>query len=101
MLVTDTQERGQANRNVVRELRRKRERKAERRQKGKLIVGVDIPSPDEIRALLPDLKGRWRPLLLTAIFCGLRGSELRGPRWQDIDLAKGDLHVRAACRSLQ
>jgi len=33
-------------------------------------------------------------LLLTAIFTGLRASELRGLRWADVDLAKGELHVR-------
>jgi integrase len=79
---------------VVRELRRSKERKAERRAKGKLKVGVDIPTPDEIRMLLPCLNGRWRPILLTTIFCGLRASELRGLRWQDVDLVKGELHVR-------
>jgi len=85
MIVADAMERGHVSRNVVRELRRGKERKADRRAKGKLKIGVDIPTPDEIRALLPCLQGRWRPLLLTAIFCGLRGSELRGLRWQDID----------------
>jgi integrase len=38
--------------------------------------------------------GRWRPLLLTAIFTGLRASELRGLRWADVDLDKRALHVR-------
>ena len=38
--------------------------------------------------------GRWRPLLLTAIFTGLRASELRGLRWADVDLDKRELHVR-------
>jgi len=78
-LIADAQERGLVSRNVVRELRsgRKRggERRADRRQKGKLWVGVDIPSPEEIGAFLPALRGRWRPLLLTAVFsspaCGL------------------------------
>ena len=37
---------------------------------------------------------RWRPLLLTAIFTGLRASEFRGLRWDDIDLKRGELHVR-------
>lgn len=94
MLLADSQERGFVNRNVARELRRGRERKAERRQKGKIKVGVDIPTPDEIRAIIGALKGRWRPLLLAAIFCGLRGSELRGLRWVDIDLGKAEIHVR-------
>jgi integrase len=38
--------------------------------------------------------GRFRALLLTAIFTGLRASELRGLRWQDVDLKRGELHVR-------
>ena len=50
--------------------------------------------PEEIRAIVTALRGRWRPLLLTAIFCGLRASELRGLRWTDVNLKKGELHVR-------
>jgi len=97
-LIADAQERGHVGTNVVRSLRanrkRGKERKAERRAKGKLKVGVDIPTPEEIDALLRAATGRWRPLLLTAIRCGLRASELRGLRWQDIDFKKGELHVR-------
>jgi integrase len=33
-------------------------------------------------------------LLLTAIFIGLRASELRALSWRDIDLKRGELHVR-------
>ena len=35
-----------------------------------------------------------RPFLITAIFTGLRSSELRGLRWVDVDLKNGELHVR-------
>src|SRR5262249_44427853 len=80
--------------NVVRNLRHSRGKAAERRQRSKLKVGVDIPSPDEIRALIAHLNDRRRPLLLTAIFTGLRTSELFGLRWHDIDLKRGLLHVR-------
>ena len=97
-LLSDAQERGLVSRNVVRDLRRTRargvERKAERRQKGKLKVGVDIPTREEIKAIVEAAKGRWRPILLTAIFTGLRASELRGLRWADVDLDKRELHVR-------
>ena len=96
LLISDAQERGLVARNVVRDLRRSRhrgaERRAERRQRGKLKVGGD--SRQEIRAIVERLKGRWRPLLLTAIFTGLRGSELRGLRWVHLDFDKGELHVR-------
>ncbi len=97
-LLSDALERGLVARNVVRELRRSRQRgsenRLERRQRGKLRVGVDIPATDEIRAIVNASKGRWRPLLLTAIFTGLRASELRGLRWSDVDLDKRELHVR-------
>src|SRR5262245_20619880 len=69
-------------------------RSFEERRGKKPYVGVDIPTPDEIRVIIAAAKGRWRPVLLTAIFAGLRASELRGLRWQDIDLKKGELHVR-------
>jgi integrase len=102
-ILSDAQERGLVARNVVRELRSRRRRgkesRAERRQKGKLKVGVDIPLPDEIKAIIDAVDGKWRPFFLTAIFTGLRASELRGLRWADVDLKKRELHVtqRADC----
>jgi integrase len=97
-LLAEAQERGLVARNVVRELRSRRkrgkDRRAERREKGKLKVGVHIPTPTEIRAIAGKLEGRWRPLLLAAIFTGLRSSELRGLRWDDVDFKKAELHVR-------
>ncbi|MCP1765161.1 tyrosine-type recombinase/integrase [Bradyrhizobium japonicum] len=98
-VLADAQERGLVGQNVVRNLRARRKRgkevRADRRQKGKLKIGVHIPAPDEIRALVHALEdGRWRPLFLTAIFSGLRASELRGLRWPDVDLKAGELHVR-------
>jgi integrase len=35
-----------------------------------------------------------RAILTTAVFTGLRASELRGLHWADVDLKKGELHVR-------
>jgi integrase len=94
-LLSDAQERGLVSRNVVRELRRNRKRGAsEKREKGKLVVGEQIPSPDEIRAIVQAAIGRWRPFLLTAVFTGLRASELRGLRWEDVDVDKRELYVR-------
>jgi integrase len=100
-ILADAQERGLVAQNVVRGLRTRRIRgkeiRAERRRNGKLKVGVDIPTPDEIRAIIRQLDkdgSRWRPLLLTATFTGLRASELRGLRWDDVDLKRGEIHVR-------
>jgi integrase len=97
-LLADAQERGLVVRNAVRDMRGRRrrgkERQSERRQKGKLKVGVDLPLPAEIRVIVENVRGRWRPLILTAIFAGLRASELRGLRWSDIDFEKRLIHVR-------
>ena len=97
-IFADAQERGLVAQNVVRGLRSRRrrgkDRRADRRQKGKLKIGVDIPTPDEVRAIIAHLEGRGGPMLLTAIFTGLRASELRGLRWADVDLKRGELHVR-------
>jgi integrase len=64
------------------------------REKPRLAVGVDIPTVDEIRRIIAAAKGHWRPLLLTAIFTGLRASELRGLPWDAVDLKRGEIHVR-------
>jgi integrase len=92
-IVANAQERGLVAQNVVRSLRR-RPNGATKRQRGRLRTGIDIPSPDEIAALIAYLNGTMRPLLLTAILTGLRASELRGLRWADIDLRRRTLHVR-------
>ena len=54
---------------------------------------VEILTPDEVRRLIELVAPRWRPFLLTAIFTGLRASELRGLRWADVDLAAARLTV--------
>ena len=63
---------------------------------GKLKIGDRHPDArrDARHRRTRHLDGRWRPLLLTAIFTGLRASELRGLRWSDVDLKRGELHVR-------
>jgi integrase len=94
-ILAEAQERGKVAQNVVRSLkqgRRGKDRQAERRAKGKLRVGVDIPSPAEIDAIL-GAAGQWRPFFLVAARCGLRASELRALRWEDIDLKRGTMHV--------
>lgn len=97
-LLADAQELGLVTRNAVREKSRSRQRgkdrRHERRQKGRLKVGMDIPTREEVKAIVGALEGRWRPLLLTAIFAGLRASELRGLRWQDVDLDKREVRVQ-------
>jgi integrase len=92
-ILSDAQERGLVAQNAAYRLRAKRQQDSGR-QKRRLQIGVDIPTPAEIRAVITKLDGRWRPMLLTAIFTGLRASELRGLRWSDVDLQQAELHVR-------
>jgi integrase len=60
------------------------------------VVGVDVPSPDEVRRLLAAAADNcYRPILIVATFTGLRASELRGLAWANVDLERGKIHVRA------
>lgn len=94
-LLADAQERGLTPRNAVRDMRGKRRKgTAEKRQKGKLKIGKDIPTKDEIKAFVNALEGKWRPMLLTAVFTGMRASELRGLSWLDVDIERHLIHVR-------
>ena len=52
-----------------------------------------IPTKPELQAIVASAAGRWRPLILVAIFCGLRGSELRGLRWANIDFEGRQINV--------
>ena len=97
-ILADAHERGLVAQNVVRDLRNRRrkakDRQLDRRQKGRLKVGTDIPTPAEIRDIIANVKGHWRPIIITAIFTGLRASELRGLTWPNVDLTKNEIHVR-------
>jgi integrase len=61
---------------------------------GPLRAGVDFPSKAELKALIDHAPERWRPLIVTAIFTGMRISELRGLSWRDVDLGRSVIHVR-------
>lgn len=52
-----------------------------------------IPTKGELQAIIAGAGGRWRPVILVAIFCGLRASELRGLRWSDVDFEARQLSV--------
>src|SRR5258707_515646 len=92
-ILSDAHGSGLVAQNVAGSLNNRKKKKTKAEQRRKLRTGIDIPTPDEIRVIVSTLQGRWRPLLLTAIFTGLRASELRGLRWSDVDLAKAELHV--------
>ncbi|MBD9595860.1 site-specific integrase [Ensifer sp. ENS05] len=95
-ILADAQGRGLVVRNAVHELSKARSgtKASEKRAKAKLRLGVDIPTNAEIRSILDAAIGRYRPLIVTMVFTGIRSSEARGLRWEDLDLQKAVLHVR-------
>ena len=93
-LLKDAQRRGNVAQNVALAVMRiDTDKRGERRLK----VGVDIPTAEEIKAILAAAGPRVRPLLLTAVFTGLRSSELRGLRWSDVDLKHGEATRASTC----
>ena len=65
-----------------------------KRDQRKLAIGRDIPSKSEIQTMLAQAASRWRPFLATAIFTGMRASELRGLTWGDVEFEAKVIHVR-------
>jgi integrase len=54
-----------------------------------------MPSREELRAILAAAQApRDRVVILLALFAGLRGSEIRGLIWGDVDLKAGVIHIR-------
>jgi len=53
-----------------------------------------MPTRDELRAVIAATPDQHRPLIFTAVFAGLRSSELRGLTWDCVDLKRGQIHVR-------
>ncbi|WP_054144810.1 hypothetical protein [Bosea sp. AAP35] len=42
---------------------------------------IEMPTRDELKAMLAATTDKTRPLIMVALLCGLRGSELRGLLW--------------------
>lgn len=53
-----------------------------------------VPSKEAIRALIEAADEDFKPHLIVSALGGLRASELRGLRWQDVDFDKGFVHIR-------
>jgi integrase len=65
---------------------------------GPLRAGYNMPDKDEVRRMIDAAAAsperRWRPLVITLAFAGMRASEARGLRWDDVDLVQGTITVR-------
>lgn len=89
-LLSHAVDHGMVNRHVIRDAARH----GPRRRKGRERKEIRIPSKDEMRAMLAEVKGTFRPMLITAMFTGMRASELRGLAWNDVDLDAKLIRVR-------
>jgi integrase len=59
------------------------------------------PTKAELQATIAAAAGRWRPVILVAIFCGMRASELRGLRWEDVDFEGRKIKVTQRADAFQ
>jgi integrase len=75
---------GWAERNPIREVR----------QSAKPEREFDVLTDDETVALLADLPAHARTMAVLAAVTGLRRGELVGLKWNDVDFAKGQIHIR-------
>jgi integrase len=78
-LIGEAQRRGLTAQNVATEVTLKLAKRHEQK--------VAVPSKVEIKKLIDETAGRERPLLITAVFTGMRASELRGLTWNHVDFA--------------
>lgn len=85
-IISAAQERGQVLHNVARDVKLRR---AERHEPDRVF-----PTKDEIRSLITQAPPKHQPLILTAIFTGMRMSELRGLTWDAVDFDRSIITVR-------
>ena len=71
--------------NVAREVKLKRNRREDEER--------TIPTKDEIRTMIDKAPPQHRPLIVTALFTGMRISELRGLTWDCVDFDKTVIRV--------
>ncbi len=86
-IVTEAQRRGLVTVNNVRSAKPVK-------RSGREDTRPEMPTKAELKAIIDATPERSRPMLLTLLFAGLRGSEMRGLLWEDVDLKRGVLHVR-------
>jgi len=54
---------------------------------------VTVPTREHVNAMIAAAAPRWRVLIMTAAYTGLRASELRALTWQNVDLKAGTITV--------
>jgi len=85
-IFSEAQRRGKVAHNPLRAVRVRMPKRDQKRP--------EMPNKSELRAILQVTPERHRPFIYTAVFTGMRASELRGLSWPDVDLDAAVLHVR-------
>ncbi|WP_247742824.1 site-specific integrase [Shimia sp. R9_1] len=86
-ILTEAVEREWASHNVAAEVKLKRSSRADGKR-------VDVPTKAEIRAIIAKAPASHRAMFITAIFTGMRISELRGLTWGAIDFDRRVIQIR-------
>lgn len=84
-VLADANRRGLVAQNVASEVRVVRSKRDKKK--------IEIPTTAELKAMLAGAGSDLKPLLMMAIYTGLRASELRGLRWKDVNLKAGTVTV--------
>jgi len=58
------------------------------------VKKIEMPTKQELAAILKATPDKSKPFIWTAIFTGMRASELRGLSWVDVDLDAAIIHVK-------
>ncbi len=90
-MLSFAQSRGKVAQNAARGIKVKISARHDERE---MAAGLSMPTKAELRTMIDKAPARWRPFIITAIFTGLRASELRGLSWEHVDLEEGVIHVR-------
>jgi integrase len=69
------------------------------RTRRKIGIGIDVPSAEDVQTLMDHAGTSLRPLLVTAIFTGMRTGELRGLMWENVDFGREVIVVRQSADS--
>jgi integrase len=67
---------------------------------GKIGIDRGVPTPEEAARLLAGARPEFRPMLMTAVFTGMRWGELRALTWDDVDFKRHVIVVKQAADQL-
>jgi integrase len=90
LLLAEMQRRGLVAQNVAQPVSVKLSDRVERRP----MIGTDVPSKNEMQAMLRCAQGRERVRFITFALTGVRASELRALCWSELDFERRILTVR-------